>query len=225
MVTSTGRLIPLWKYVTGSRRIAASLTLLVTAVLLSCRAENEHEAMARNGMEQGTMIKAPALPLTFDLGREPSAARIAAMNIDANSSGAGLPPGSGNYPNGARIHAQKCAACHGAKGEGAGIYPQLIGVEHVADFSFGDNPKIPKTIGNYWPYATTLYDYIHRAMPYTAPGSLRPDEVYSLVAYLLAENRVIPRDEVINAQTLPETKMPARSRFVPDDRKGGASFR
>lgn len=105
------------------------------------------------------------------------------------------------------------------------IEPQLIGVAHADTFAFGNDPKIPKTIGNYWPYATTLYDYIHRAMPYGAPGSLRPREVYSVVAFLLAENQVIPREAVIDAKTLPKVRMPARSRFVPDDRKGGASFR
>jgi len=180
---------------------------------------------AYNVSGEYAMVKAAALPSTFGLGTEPSAARIAAVNIDANGSGVGLPAGSGNYQEGARLYAQKCAACHGAKGEGAGMYPQLISVEHAGDFAFANDPRIPKTIGNYWPYATTIYDYIHRAMPYTAPGSLRPDEAYSLVAYLLAENQVIPRDQVIDARTLPKIKMPGRAHFVPDDRNGGASFR
>jgi cytochrome c len=206
--------------------MATSLRLALVALALSgCGTENRQAAAELDAVEQGTMVKTAALPSTFGLGTVPSAARIAAVNIDANASGAGLPAGSGSYQEGARLYKQKCAACHGAKGEGAGMYPQLIGVEHVEDFTFGNDPRIPKTIGNYWPYATTLYDYIHRAMPYTAPGSLRPDEVYSLVAYLLAENRIVPRDAVIDAQTLPKIRMPARLHFVPDDRKGGGSFR
>ena len=198
---------------------------LIAVALWGCGRENSPATAQQGAVEQGAMIKAVALPPTFGLGTEPSAARIAAVNIDANGSGVGLPAGSGNYQEGARLYAQKCAACHGAKGEGGGIYPQLIGVEHTRDFAFADDPRIPKTIGNYWPYATTIYDYIHRAMPYTAPGSLRPDEAYSLVAYLLAENQVIPRDQVIDARTLPKIKMPGRAHFVPDDRNGGASFR
>jgi cytochrome c len=82
-----------------------------------------------------------------------------------------------------------------------------------------------KTIGNYWPYSTTVYDYVHRAMPFNAPGSLTPNETYALVAWLLAENEVIPRDAVMNAQTLPKVQMPARSHFVLDDRRGGQPFR
>lgn len=225
MCHSIARLIRLPQRVARAHRVGISFTLLVSLLACGCREENERGARKRNGLEQGTMVKAPAWPSTFGLGGEPSRAMLAAMNIDANPSGIGLPPGSGNYSAGATIYAQKCAACHGSKGEGAGIYPQLIGVEHADDFTFGNDPKIPKTIGNYWPYATTLYDYIHRAMPYGAPGSLRPGEVYSVVAFLLAENRIISRDRVIDAQTLPKIKMPARLHFIPDDRKGGASFR
>jgi cytochrome c len=94
-----------------------------------------------------------------------------------------------------------------------------------ADFSFDDDFKKAHTIGNYWPYATTLYDYINRAMPLTAPGSLTPPEIYAVVAYLLAANGVIAEDAVMNAMTLPQVKMPARDRFVADDRAGGATFR
>lgn len=103
-------------------------------------------------------------------------------------------------------------------------YPALVGVE-PRDFSFDDDPKIAKTIGNYWPYATTLFDYMQRTMPLTAPGSLQPNELYALVAFLLAENQVIPRDAVMDAASLPAVRMPSRDRFVPDTRTGGSSFR
>jgi len=105
------------------------------------------------------------------------------------------------------------------------IYPKLIGREPRSDFPFGRDPKIVKTIGNYWPYSTTVFDYVRRAMPLTAPGSLSSNEVYDLVAYLLAENGIIPRDAVIDQRSLPAVKMPARDRFVRDDRTGGAVCR
>ena len=164
-------------------------------------------------------------PEQLDLGHTPTAQQVAAIDIDANSAGVGLPAGQGTYAEGAAVFAQKCAFCHGAHGEGLGPYPQLIGAEPKQGFPFGRDPKIVKTIGNYWPYATTVYDYVHRAMPFTAPGSLTPNETYSIVAYLLAENEVIPRNAIMNAQTLPKVQMPARSHFVLDDRRGGQPFR
>ena len=84
----------------------------------------------------------------------------------------------------------------------------------------GRDPKLVKTVGNYWPHATTVYDYVHRAMPITAPGTLTPDETYAVVAWMLAENEIIPRDADMNAKTLPAVKMPAAGRFVIDDRSG-----
>jgi cytochrome c len=165
------------------------------------------------------------VPAQLGLGHAPTAQQVAAIDIDANPAGVGLPPGQGTYAGGAAIFVQKCAFCHGPKGEGQGPYPKLIAAEPKQGFPFGRDPKIVKTIGNYWPYATTVYDYVHRAMPFNAPGSLTPDETYSLVAYLLAENEVIPRTAIMNAQTLPKVQMPARSHFVLDDRRGGQPFR
>ncbi len=168
----------------------------------------------------------PPLPARFGtMGREPTRAEIAAWNVDVNPAGAGLPAGSGTHATGAVIFAQKCASCHGARGEGMGPIPRLVGREPRADFPFGRELKYVKTIGNYWPYATTIYDYVQRAMPLNAPGSLRPDEVYGLVAFLLAENEIVDRTAVLDARTLPRVRMPARDHFVPDDRTGGAGFR
>jgi S-disulfanyl-L-cysteine oxidoreductase SoxD len=164
-------------------------------------------------------------PAQLGLGRPATDADIAPIDIDVNPAGAGLPAGQGTYPEGAQVYAAKCAACHGPHGEGIGSYPKLIGVDPQQDFSFGRDPKIPKTIGNYWPYATTIYDYVHRAMPLPAPGSLTPDETYALVEFLLAENGIVPQTAVMDAQTLPKVQMPARSHFVLDDRKGGHNFR
>ncbi|HEX5972007.1 MAG TPA: cytochrome c [Gemmatimonadaceae bacterium] len=159
------------------------------------------------------------------IGRAATPAEIHAWDIDVNPTGSSLPPGSGTYAAGASVFAQKCAACHGAHGEGIGPYPRLIGRDPRTGFPFGQDPAYVKTVGNYWPYATTLFDYVRRAMPLTQPGSLRNDEVYSVVDYLLAENQVVGRDAVMDAQTLPRVQMPARGRFVPDDRAGGRTFR
>ena len=163
-------------------------------------------------------------PSTYGLGRAATAAEIAAIDIDANSAGVGLPPGSGTAASGAVIYAQKCAVCHGPKGEGIDKNPKIIGREPPPGFTFATDFKAPKTIGNYWPYATTLYDYLHRAMPLSAPGSLTPDETYSLVAYLLKENGITTAI-TLYAKTLADVKMPAQPRFVKDNRTGGATFR
>lgn len=165
----------------------------------------------------------PAGP--FGLGRAPTRQEEAAWNISVNPDGHNLPPGRGTWAEGKQPYAERCAACHGENGEGRPpVNPQLIGRE-PADFSFADDFHKRPTIGNYWPYATTLYDYINRAMPLTAPGSLEPAQIYALVAYLLAENGVIARDAVMDANTLPAVRMPARNRFVPDNRTGGATFK
>jgi len=100
-----------------------------------------------------------------------------------------------------------------------------VGREPRQGFPFGRDPRLVKTVGNYWPFATTLYDYVHRAMPLDAPGSLTPDEVYGVVAFLLWRNQIISDTAVMNRQTLPRVVMPARDRFVPDDRLTQAQVR
>jgi mono/diheme cytochrome c family protein len=154
---------------------------------------------------------------TLGFGRAATAAEIAAWDIDVRPDGVGLPPGSGVPSQGAVIYARKCAACHGATGT-EGPFERLVGREPRQGFPFGRDPRLVKTVGNYWPYASTLYDYVNRAMPLDAPGSLTPDEVYSLVAFLLWRNEIIPNTDEMNAQTLPRVVMPARDRFVPDNR-------
>ena len=164
-------------------------------------------------------------PDLYGLGHAPTASQLVAIDIDANPAGVGLPAGEGTAAAGMTIFAQKCAVCHGPRGEGQGPYPPLIARTPPPGFAFATDAKAPKTIGNYWPYATTVYDYVHRAMPFNAPGSLTPAETYSVVAYLLSENGVIPATTVMNAQALPAVRMPARGSFVADDRTGGATFR
>lgn len=164
----------------------------------------------------------PSAPHRLGLGTPATAEEIAAWDIDVEPSGAGLPPGRGTVAEGRTLYAQKCAACHGPNGEG-GLGPLLVASE--PKFGFAEDYKLPRTIGNYWPYATTIYDYVHRAMPQTAPGSLSPDEVYALVAFLLAANGAVPADFVADAETLPAVRMPTQVEFIDDDRESVTTFR
>ena len=176
-------------------------------------------------VSDGTSGSLSGRPDRYGLGSAPTAEQIAAVNIDANPAGIGLPPGQGTAQSGAIVYAQKCALCHGPHGEGIEKNPKLIGREPPPGFVFASDAKAPKTIGNYWPYATTLYDYVKRTMPLSAPGSLAPDEIYGVVAFLLTENGIIAGTTTIDAKSLAAVKMPARSHFVPDNRTGGATFR
>jgi cytochrome c len=212
-----------------ARAALAIPALLVAGLLAACGTAPApaSDTVARDaGATTSLPARAPAeMPATFGLGRRATEADIRPWDIDVNPTGATLPKGRGTYAAGQALFAAQCASCHGARGEGMHpAYPMLVGAE-PKDFSFADDFTRTKTIGNYWPYATTLYDYVNRAMPLTAPGSLTPDQVYSLVAYLLAENGVIGRDAVMDATTLPAVRMPGRDRFVPDDRTGGPTFR
>ncbi len=150
------------------------------------------------------------------LGSPATAEEIAAWDLDVSPSGEGLPAGSGTVSQGQALYAAQCMACHGVKGEG-GVGPKLIGPDDPKT-GFGDDPKIPKTLASWWPFATTAYDYIRRAMPQHAPGSLSADQTYALTAYLLAENRVVGADFVADAKSLPAVKMPTTVKFVPDNR-------
>jgi cytochrome c len=160
----------------------------------------------------------------FGLGRAVGDEEIAAWDIDIMPDGTGLPVGSGTVKQGEEIYNSKCAQCHGQGGVD-GPSDRLVGRIPGDEFPFALDPKAPKTIGSYWPYATTVFDYTRRAMPFDAPGSLTDGEVYSLVAYLLYLNEILPRDTVLNERNLATIKMPARGRFVPDDRKGGQEIR
>jgi S-disulfanyl-L-cysteine oxidoreductase SoxD len=215
------------------RRVGVSVVLIGIA-LTACgprdsapRASSDSAARASLGVvaKPSDTPRAAVLHAPFrTIGRRATAAEVRAWDIDVNGAGKGLPSGRGTYARGAKVYAQQCASCHGPNGEGLPGNPKLVGTE-PSDFSFGRDPKLVKTIGNYWPYATTLYDYINRAMPFNTPGSLPPDDVYSVVAYLLAENKIIEKSRVIDARSLPRIRMPARDRFVPDDRIGGTTFR
>jgi S-disulfanyl-L-cysteine oxidoreductase SoxD len=154
------------------------------------------------------------------IGRAASPDEIQRLDIDVRPDGKGLPDGKGSVAEGAKVYAAKCQSCHGANGQGASA-ERLVDRESGKNWDFATNAKLVKTVGNYWPYATTLYDYTYRAMPFMQPGTLTSDETYSLVAYILALNKIVPEDAVMDRATLPKVQMPARYRFVIDNRKGG----
>ena len=150
-------------------------------------------------------------PERFGYGRQPDTGEIEQWNIDIMPNGKQLPIGQGTTDEGEKIYIQKCLACHGPEGIN-GINNQLVG-KYNPDDDFANDKSLKRTIGNYWPYATTLYDYINRAMPMTAPGSLDADEVYSLVAYLLYLNGIVEKNIILDAATLASIEMPAKSLF------------
>jgi mono/diheme cytochrome c family protein len=151
----------------------------------------------------------------YGFGATPSAAEMERF-FSPLPDGRGLPPGSGSVEQGKALYAQQCASCHGANLEG-GIADKLIGGRGTL---VNDTPtKAPvKTVESYWPYATTLFDYIKRAMPLTAPDSLTNDQVYALCAYILAQAKIVPEDVVLNAGNLAKVIMPNRDGFVADPR-------
>jgi cytochrome c len=147
-------------------------------------------------------------------GQAIAPADLAPWDISIDPDGAGLPPGRGTAAEGAAVFAAKCQACHGEKGAGK---PNDVLVGGIGTLAPGKAPV--KTVGSYWPYATTLFDYIRRAMPYNATKSMTPDELYAVSAYILNLNGVVGADEVIDAQSLPKVKMPNRDGFIPFPRQ------
>src|SRR3979490_2925741 len=148
----------------------------------------------------------------YGIGRAATPAEIAGWNIDVDRYGDNLPPGSGSVSHGREVFDQQCAACHGARGEG-GLGDQRVGGQGTLA-----TPKPVRTVGSYWPYAPTLFDYIRRAMPQNAPQSLSNDDVYAVSAYILNLNGLLPADATLDAKTLAAIKMPNRNMFVGDPR-------
>jgi S-disulfanyl-L-cysteine oxidoreductase SoxD len=146
----------------------------------------------------------------YGVGRPATKAEIDNWNIDVSPNGEGLPAGDGTAKRGADLFASKCAACHGATGTEGPMDRLVDGQGTLA------SPQPIKTVGSYWPYATTLYDYIYRAMPFSSPQSLTPDEVYSVIAWILYRNGIIAEDTIIDARSLPNIQMPNRYGFAPD---------
>ena len=159
-------------------------------------------------------LSTAALAETPDLGRPATPKEIAVWDISIGPDGAGLPPGSGTPQQGEAVYAAKCLPCHGEKGSGK-PNDQLVGGLGTLT---GDQTPV-KTVGSFWPYATTLFDYVRRAMPFNAPRSLSNDDVYAVCAYILQLNDIISEGTVMNAQTLANVQMPNRDGFVPFSRQ------
>jgi len=149
----------------------------------------------------------------YGYGLKATPEQIAGWDIDVRPDGKGLPPGSGSVEDGEYLYEEKCAECHGSFGEGVGKYPTLAGGEgSLRD----DRPH--KTVGSYWKYTSTLWDYIHRAMPFTQPESLGDDEVYALTAYVLYLNDLVEDDFVLTQENLSSIRLPNEGNFIPDAR-------
>ena len=197
------------------RRLATGLVL----VLVACGPVGNETGGGPDGMDAqaGTPEGLPAqAPSRFSFGSEASAARVAMWDMDVRPDGEGLPAGSGTVAEGRQVFEVHCVACHGATGT-EGPNDRLVGGP-----TWDEGVPRQRTVGNYWQFATTLYDYIHRAMPQLTPGLLTSDQTYAVISYLLYLNEIVPEDAVMSAETLPAVEMPARDHFVVDDREGGS---
>ena len=204
--------------------------VLAVACLTACGGGAKATADATNASfasyDAGAVPGGPGAKASYGLGHAAADSAIAAMNQDIGQDGAELPAGSGTVARGVVVYAAQCAQCHGANGEGLPTFPRLVGRDSAGaptpEFQFATTNKT-KTIGNYWPHATTVFDYIKRAMPFAAPGSMTDDDVYAVTAYLLSANGIIPDTSTLSAAALRAVRMPARDKFVPDNRKPTAA--
>ncbi len=149
----------------------------------------------------------------YHVGRTPTPDEIKAWDISITPDGAGLPEGKGSAAEGRELYTRRCQKCHGAKGEGGDYEQPIVGGKDSLKL-----PKPIKTVGSYWPYATTVWDYTHRAMPFDQPETMTNDQVYSAVAYVLFLNGIVGEKDVLDAKTLPQIKMPNRDGFTRDPR-------
>ncbi|SRR5712691_864016 len=160
----------------------------------------------------GSAITLAAQSAKYGVGQRPTDEQIRGLGIAIAPDGTGLPEGSGTVAEGEDLFGSECARCHGSKAEGD-VGPPLVGGKGSLNTA-----KPLKTVGSYWPYATTVWDFISRAMPFDRPGSLKPPEVYALTAYILNLNGIIDHNQVMDAKSLPKVKMPNRDGFVADPR-------
>ncbi|HTI17183.1 MAG TPA: cytochrome c [Trinickia sp.] len=195
-----------------SRRNAIKSTLAASAIWVAVIAPVAAHAAADAEPAQGQQPQIAHTSMDYGIGQPVNAAALARWNIDVSPDGRGLPKGSGDVATGRQVFETKCAACHGVKGEG-GLGDRLVG-----GLGSLTSAHPVKTVGSYWPYATTLFDYIRRAMPFNAPQSLSANEVYAVSAFLLNANGIVPDGTRLDAKTLPKVKMPNRDGFVVDQR-------
>src|SRR5215207_7143274 len=168
-----------------------------------------------------TFAHAQGYPARFEFGAPASEQDIAKLAIAIPADGKGLPPGRGDYAKGKQVYEIACTACHGADLKGVAGLPNMpsgAALRLIGGRGTLTSQKPTVTVESYWPYATTLFDYIRRAMPFMSPGSLTDEEVYAVSAYILAEANIIDTATVLDAQTLPKVMMPNRDGFIPDPR-------
>jgi S-disulfanyl-L-cysteine oxidoreductase SoxD len=149
----------------------------------------------------------------YKLGRPATAEEIRELDISVAPDGSGLPHGSGTVSEGRQIYQTLCASCHGDRGQGTSQYRALVGGQGTLKSN-----KPVRTVGSYWPYATTVWDYIHRTMPYTRPGTLTPNQTYAVTGFVLYLNGIVDEKTELTDKTLPKVKMPNRDGFVSDPR-------
>ena len=181
-------------------------SLIASAVLSVLLAS--HAVEARPTTQTGVSNQAP----TSGLGRAPTPEALRAIDIEVLPDGRGLPPGRSTAEQGKAVYAARCASCHGATGREGPNDPLAGGLGTLTT----DRPV--KTVGSYWPYATTLWDYINRAMPFAQPHSLTADEVYGVTAYVLSLSGIVGERDVVSRETLPRIRMPNRDGFIGDTR-------
>jgi cytochrome c len=165
--------------------------------------------------------QAQGYPTNFSFGQPATEQEITKIAIAIPADGKGLPPGRGDYAKGKEVYEAACAACHGADLKGVAPLPDMpsgAALRLTGGRGTLTSQKPTVTVESYWPYATTLFDYVRRAMPFGAPGSLSADEVYAVSAYILAEANIIDKATVMDAQTLAKVQMPNRDGFIPDPR-------
>ena len=204
--------------------LVAALVLLLAGCSHTGAADADAMAVS-TGRMIGSGLAGPEISLAFrprpDPGRvgaygygEPATPeQIAGWNIDVRPDGLGLPPGSGTVLDGEPLYDEKCAACHGIFGQGEGRWPKLAGGVGALT---QERPE--RTVGSYWPYATTLWDYVRRTMPFFEPQSLTDDEVYAITAYVLHLNDLVTEDFELSRENLPSVQMPNREGFFEDPR-------
>lgn len=176
----------------------------------------------------GALLLAATLPHReataepFGFGTTPSAEEIAAIDIDVMSDGRGLPAGSGSVADGEAVYVEQCAACHGENLEGVA---DAGGAALIGGRGTIGTPETKKTVESYWPYATTLFDYVKRSMPFDAPGSLSDDDIYAVSAYILHRSDIVDADAVMDASSLAAVEMPNKDGFIPDPRPDLFAYR
>jgi cytochrome c len=188
----------------------------LAAALAVCSHALAQNPAAQSPPASGAAQKATGQSPKYKVGHAPTAEEVKAWDISIPPDGSGLPPGEGTAEEGAKVYQARCQECHGADAKGGDEAALVGGHDTLA------TAKPLKTSTGYWPYATTLFDYTRRAMPFKNPGMLTDNQVYAVVAYLLALDGIIEKDAVMNAETLPKVKMPNRDGFVRDPRPGAS---